>query len=536
MHRIGITITFARLAQVCGECARIARRVLAGWGVFRSLLILLIGSGLTRAATPTTRPAAAPARPLNVLVIIIDDVAANLHSVNGNGGPLRTPNIERLASRGTWFTRAYADAPACCPSRTALVTGVHAARSGVYYNTQGYRRAKTWIANVQTLPGTFLRAGYLTGSYGKFIHSGFQADDVADYTPGYQKMHGRKEHVTHTDTALLKHVIPGSIREIPGAGNWTWGILPDDWDREDPSKLQEDTEQANRTIAFLRETHDRPFFLACGFWRPHVRWTVPQRYYDRFPLDKMELPAGYRADDLDDVPKPGRWLATHSRDHAEVVASEMWKKSLQGYYASMTYIDEQIGRVLDALESGPHKDDTIVVFFSDNGMHLGEKEHWLKYALWEQSCRVFLSISVPGSPRQVSETPVSLIDLYPTLTALCGVPRPTPHTLDGIDLAPVLSGKAAERGKPVLSTYGRGNHAIRDDRYRYIRYRNGDEELYDHANDPHEFTNLAADAARTDVKARLAGFFPTEDAADVPELNPEKDGSRWQDEAFAETK
>jgi len=422
----------------------------------------------------------------------------------------------------------------CCGSRTALLTGVHAARSGVYYNTQGYRRAKTWIANVQTLPGSFLRAGYLTASYGKLIHSGFQADDAADYTPGYQKMHGRKEHVTHTDVALLKHVIPGSLREIPGMSsrNWTWGVLPDDWDRDDPAKLQEDTEQANRTIAFLGEEHDQPFFLACGFWRPHVRWTVPQRYYDRFPLEKIELPAGYRADDLNDVPKPGRWLATHSRHHAEIVASDTWRKSLQGYYASMTYIDEQIGRVLDALERGPHKDDTIVVFFSDNGMHLGEKDHWLKYALWEQSCRVFLSISVPGNPRQLSETPVGLIDLYPTLATVCGVARPSTHALDGIDLTDVLAGRSRERGKPVLSTYGRGNHAIRDDRYRYIRYRNGDEELYDHTTDPYEFTNLAGDERMTDVKARLARFLPTDDAPDVPELNPEKDGSRWQDEAF----
>ena len=502
------------------------------WRVVVCLVVLFSTVRFVTAAEPATQPTSRPARPLNVLFIIIDDVAATLHSVNGNPGPLRTPNIERLASRGTWFTRAYADAPACCPSRTALVTGVHSAKSGVYYNTQGYRRAKTPIANVQSLPGAFLHRGYLTASFGKLIHSGFQADDVADYTPGYQKMHGRKEHVTHTDTALLKHVIPGSVREIPGAANWTWGILPDDWDRDDPAKLQEDTEQANRTIALLNTKQDRPFFLACGFWRPHVRWTVPQRYYDRFPLEKIDLPAGYRVGDLDDVPKPGRWLATHSKDHAEVVASDMWKKSLQGYYASMTYIDEQIGRVLDALESGPHKDDTIVVFFSDNGMHLGEKDHWLKYALWEQSCRVFLSISVPGFPQQRSETPVGLIDLYPTLTTLCGVPRPATHTLDGIDLTEILSGRSRERGRPVLSTYGRGNHAIRDAQYRYIRYRNGDEELYEHASDPHEFTNLAADERLSDVKARLRQFLPSEDAPDVPELNPEKDGSRWQDEAF----
>src|SRR5688572_8346275 len=203
---------------------RQVRHAVRGLQVLAVLLGLFSGVRVLRAADAASQATSRPARPLNVLFIIIDDVAANLHSVNGHDGPLRTPNIERIASRGTWFTRAYNDAPACCPSRTALVTGVHSAKSGVYYNTQGYRRAKTPIANVQSLPGSFLRHGYLTASFGKFIHSGFQADDASDYTPGYQKMHGRKEHVTHTDVALLKHVIPGSIREIPGVGNWTWGI------------------------------------------------------------------------------------------------------------------------------------------------------------------------------------------------------------------------------------------------------------------------------------------------------------------------
>jgi arylsulfatase A-like enzyme len=157
----------------------------------------------------------------------------------------------------------------------------------------------------------------------------------------------------------------------------------------------------------------------------------------------------------------------------------------------MAYIDEQIGRVLDALESSPHKDNTILIFLSDNGMHLGEKDHWLKYALWEQSCQVFLSVSVPGYPNQKIESPVGLIDLYPTLIDLCGLTTPTTHTLDGIDLVPLLAGTSSQRGQPVLQTYGRGNHAIRDDRYRYIRYRNGDEELYDHQSDPYEWTNIA---------------------------------------------
>jgi arylsulfatase A-like enzyme len=472
-------------------------------------------------------------RPYNVLMIVIDDVAANVHSVK-NKSLLHTPNIERISSRGTWFTHAYNDAPVCCASRTAMLTGVHSARSGVYYNTQPYRRAGTWISNVETLPAAFLHHGYLTASFGKIVHNSYQEDNAPDFTPGYYKMFNHTNAVTHTDEDLLKFILSGSKHQIKGttSQNWTWGILPDDWDRDDPSKLQQDTEEANRTIEFLLKKHDQPFFLGCGFWRPHVRWSVPKRYYDMYPLEKIEIPAGYKADDLQDLPKPGRWIAAHRGEHAEVVASGMWKKSIQGYLASMAYVDEQIGRVLVALEKSPERDNTIVVFLSDNGFHLGEKDHWLKYALWEQTCRVFFSISVPGFPKQFSESPVSLIDLYPTLANLCGVPRPT-HELDGVDLTKLLAGKTKERGAPVLSTYGRGNHAIRDDRYRYIRYANGDEELYDDEKDPYEWTNLANNPRFDHVKVSLRKWLPKENAPGVPEVkNAERDKSRWSDEAF----
>jgi len=501
---------------------------------FFGIRVFVVFAAVTAAAVGAIAAEGATPAPRNVLIIIIDDVAANVHSV-GRKSPVQTPNIERLAAGGTWFTHAYNDAPACCPSRTAMLSGVHSARSGVYYNTQPYTRSGTWIARAESLPANFLRHGYLTASYGKLYHSRDQADHIAEFSPGYFKMHNKLGDVSFNDATLLKQILPGSLREIHGqtSRNWTWGILPDHWDREDRAAAEQDTEQANRTIAFLSEKHDRPFFLACGFWRPHVPWTVAQRYYDKFPLDSIELPPGYKADDLDDLPKPGRWIASHRGEHAEIVADGMWKKSLQGYYASLAYIDEQIGRVLDALERSPHRDNTIVVFLSDNGMHLGEKDHWLKYALWEQTCQVLLSIHVPGNAAHKIDSPVSLIDLYPTLIGLCGLDPPSTHTLDGIDLAPLVTGKTNERGKPVLSTYGRGNHAIRDGQYRYIRYRNGDEELYDHARDAHEWTNLARDPQYDRVKSRLAGYLPVENAADVPEeKNAAADLSRWQDEAF----
>ena len=476
--------------------------------------------------------AAAPGA-MNVLFILIDDHGSMLHDVR-QPSRVHTPNLQRLADRGTWFTQAYVDAPACCPSRTAFLTGVHATKSGVYYNSQAYRRTRTPISQAETLPQHFLKAGYLTAGYGKIAHNRFLEDDAGDYTPGYYKMMNRANDVTHTDAALRKEVLPGTWQSM-WSDSWGWGVLPDDWDREDPKKLQQDTEFANHTIAILRQPQSRPFFVTCGFWRPHVSWTVPKRYFDRYPMDSLEITAGYRADDLEDVPKPARWLATHRGEHDFIVKNGLWRKVLQAYYASISYVDEQIGRVLDALEAGPHRDNTIVVFAADNGWHTGEKNHWSKFYLSELACRVVFSISIPGGQPQVCTTPVSLIDIYPTLARLCRMPAPSTHSLDGFDLSPILQGKSQDRGAPVLSTYGRGSHSLRDARFRYTRYQNGDEELYDHAVDPNEWTNLASDRRYAVAKAALARWLPTVNAPEIAfasERDREADINRWEPAAF----
>lgn len=369
--------------------------------------------------------AAAPARPMNVLVILIDDHKADLHDVFNATSPVPPPNMRRLAARGTWFSRGYVDAPACGPSRTALLTGVHATKSGVYYNSHACRRAPGWISGVETLPGRFLRAGYRTAHFGKIAHN-------------------------------------------------------------------------------------------------------------RFPLESIEIPAGYRGDDLEALPKPARWLATHRGEHDYIVKHGLWKKALQAKYASTAYVDGQIGRVLDALEAGPNNDNTIIVFASDNGWHTGEKNHWAKFYLSEMANRVVFAIAVPGMKPQVSTTPVGLIDGYPTLAALCGLPPPA-HALDGVNLAPILRGETRDRGRPVLSTYGPGCHSLRDERFRYTRYRDGSEELYDHQYDPHEWTNLAADPRCAAAKARLAAHFPAVNAAPVIHRGATKsegDSNGWEDEAF----
>jgi arylsulfatase A-like enzyme len=244
----------------------------------------------------------------NVLFILIDDHKPDFHSVFNAASPVKTPNMQRLAERGTWFTNGYVDSPACCPSRTALLTGVHTTKSGVYYNGHAYRRATSSISQVQTLPGRFLESGYLVAGYGKIAHNRFLEDDIPDYTPGYYKKFNHAADVTHVEGALKNYFLPGSEVRMWSEG-WSWGVLPDDWDRDDPKKLQQDTEFANHTIEILKRDHGRPFFVACGFWRPHVRWIVPKRYFDLYPLESIEIPEGYRGDDLEDLPRPrASWL------------------------------------------------------------------------------------------------------------------------------------------------------------------------------------------------------------------------------------
>lgn len=472
-----------------------------------------------------------PPRP-NVLLILIDDHAAQLHSAMGGNGVVATPNLQRLAARSVWFTRAYADSPACCPSRTALLTGIHTARSGVYYNSQAYRRSPGIASTAQTLPGSFLRHGYTTVGFGKIAHNGYLEDDEKDYSPGCYKWFDNPDHVRHPEKALLRFALPGSVTTM-WTDAWTWGVLPDEWDRDDPERWQQDTQQAERAAQFLRQKQDRPFFLACGFWRPHLTWNVPRRYYDRFPLSEIRLPEGYRAGDLEDIPPAARWLATHRGEHEWITTRDLWRKCLRGYYAAISYVDEQIGRVLDALEASEHRQNTIIIFASDNGWHTGEKDHWTKFLLSEQASRVVLGIAVPGVTPGVVDQPVGLIDLYPTLLGLCRLPEPTSHRLDGMDLSAILrSPQSALRGAPVLTTFGRGNHSLRDSRYRYTRYRNGSEELYDHQEDPFEWENLATEDRFAAVKQRLRSALPAHDAPEVEYASPAakaRDINRWSD-------
>jgi arylsulfatase A-like enzyme len=269
-----------------------------------------------------------------------------------------------------------------------------------------------------------------------------------------------------------------------------------------------DTQIADYGIAQLSKKHDQPFFLTVGFHKPHMPWNVPKKYYDMHPLDQIELPP-HTTNDLADVPAGGLKFAKPAGDHARVIQSGRWKEAVQAYLAAISYLDAQVGRVLDAYEKSPHRANTIICFWGDHGWHLGEKEHWRKFALWEESTRTPFIWVVPGVTKAggVSERTVDFMSIYPTLCDLAGIPLPS-H-VEGKNIRGLLANPSAEWKEPALTTYHQGNHALRTERWRYIRYADGGEELYDHSNDPYEWKNLASRPEHAALKKDLAKHFPT---------------------------
>ena len=440
------------------------------------------------ALAPNRAPAQAPAR-RDVLFVAVDDLNDWVGCLGGHPGA-RTPNIDRLAKRGVVFTRAYCAAPACNPSRAALLTGLRPSTTGVYHNNQPWRPVPL-LREAVTLPQHFMRSGYHVAGCGKIFHGGF--DDPASWHE-YRKG-GRAG-------------LPRPPAPTGRAGGITWGPL----DLAD--EQTEDHHIAGWAIDRLRQKHDKPLFLACGLHKPHMPWQVPRKYFDLHPIDQVRPPE-VPGDDLDDVPAAGVKMAAPQGDHANILRTGTWQQAVQAYLACIAYADAQVGRLLDALDADPAlRDNTVVVLWGDHGWHLGEKHHWRKFALWEEATRTPLIIAAPGVAPGRADAPVGLVDLYPTLLELCGLP-PRPG-LDGASLVPLLKDPALRRDRPALTTHGRGNHAVRSDRWRYIRYADGFEELYDHDVDPGEWKNLAADPAHAAVKAELSKWLPKQDAPDAP--------------------
>lgn len=429
---------------------------------------------------------AAEERP-NVLFIAVDDLNDWIGCLGGHPD-CRSPNIDRLAQRGVLFTRSYCAAPACNPSRAALMTGIRPWTSGVYMNAQPWRPA---MPDAVTLPQHFMKHGYEAVGSGKIFH-------------------GRYEDPASWNDYLTKSRDPQpepAVRKDPQsrAGGIVWGAL--DVDDEEMN----DYKMADYAIAYLQQKHDRPFFLACGIFRPHMPWQVPRKYYDMYPPDKITLPKVLKTD-LDDVPPAGVQMARPKGNHRTMLKTGNWRYAVQAYLASITFADKQVGRVLDALDASPYAKNTIVVLWGDHGWHLGEKHHWRKFSLWEEATRAPLMIVAPGVTRPGGrcERTVDFMDVYPTLCELCDLP--IGEHLEGVSLVQLLKNPSAAWDRPARTTHGRNNHAVRSERWRYIRYADGAEELYDHANDPLEWKNLADDPQYREVKQELSAWLPKENA------------------------
>jgi arylsulfatase A-like enzyme len=242
---------------------------------------------------------------------------------------------------------------------------------------------------------------------------------------------------------------------------------------------------------------------------------VPKKYYDRFPLESIQLPPT-KADDLADVPSEGRKMAKPAGDHTAIVQSGRWKEAVQAYLATISYCDDQIGRLLDAYDKLPDRDRTVICFWGDHGWHLGEKEHWRKFALWEEATRMPFIWVAPGvtKPGGVCDRPVDLMSVYPTLCALAGITRPS-H-VEGHDISSLLKDPKTTWDHPAITTYHKDNHGVRTQHWRYIRYAEGGEELYDHRTDPYEWTNKSNDPAATEVKAAMKKLLPTVNVKELP--------------------
>jgi arylsulfatase A-like enzyme len=450
-------------------------------------LLSLVPALLVSAVSPA--PAEEPARP-NVLFIAVDDLNDWTGFLDGHPG-VQTPNLDRLASRGRAFTRAYCAAPACNPSRTAALTGRRPSTTGVYHNNQPWRPV---LKDAVTLPQHFAAAGYRVAGGGKIFHNSF--DDPASWPERFP---------------VRRNPEPDDrpVNGIAGAAHFDWGPL------DVPDSAMGDHQLVSWAADWLEQPQDRPFFLAVGLTKPHLPWYVPRAYFDRHPLSEIVLPQ-VKADDLADVPPLGREIARPDGDHRRVVEARQWEEAVRGYLASITFADAQIGRLIEALDASPHGRNTIIVLWGDHGWHLGEKEHWRKFALWERATRVPLIVVAPGvaEPGTTSDRTVSLLDLYPTLIELTGVPGRS--GLEGDSIVPLLKDPDAAWERPVLTTHGRENHAVRSGRWRYIRYRDGGEELYDHEADPHEWSNLADDPKWSRVKSELSRWLPDANAPDAP--------------------
>ena len=475
------------------------------------LALLMIGGS---ACAADTRP--------NVLFLAVDDMNDWIGCLETTPCAL-TPNLDRLAARGVCFTNAHTAGVFCAPSRAAIFSGQFASTTGCYQTPNYF----VHHPEIEPLQACFSKAGYQTFGAGKLFHHPAGSIDVRGWDEFFLRRASQRKNGWPLDSWSYDTPFPSPFpksvfnrgRQVTGGLFLEWGPVPNEQEEE-----LADTKRVNWAVQKLQEQHDSPFFLGVGIYAPHFPNYCPQRYFDLYDAAEIEPPP-YRADDLEDLPpKIKKAKLARSRIHKKLEALGAIEDAIHGYLACISYADAMMGRVLDALEASPYADNTIVVLWSDHGYHHGEKGDWGKHTLWERTSNVPFIWAGPGIAQgQKTDVTVSLIDIYPTFVEQCNLEPPLQH-LEGQSLAKTLADPDNAKDHSVLLPYLQpGEYAVINRQWRYIRYGDDGEELYDVQADPHEWVNLAHDPGYAERIRELRRVAPKTFAAPEPRLNVVKD-------------
>jgi len=404
----------------------------------------------------------------NVLLIAIDDLNDWIGCMGGHP-QAQTPHMDRLAARGVLFNNAHCQAPVCNPSRASMMTSLYPSTTGVYFLTPDLSRSPVATKNT-LLPKRFQDDGYHVTGAGKLFHGNLNEKHMPNYAGSFGGF-----------GPLPKE----KIGPFPEKRIWDWGVFPE------KDELMTDHKIAAWGMQQLAKQHNKPFFLATGFYTPHVPQYAPQKWFDLYPLETLQLPEVV-ADDLKDIPEYGVNITRlkHVAPTMEwVKKNDQWKPLVQSYLACISFTDHQVGKLLDALDNSPYKDNTYIVLYTDHGFHQGEKERFAKRSLWEDGTRTPMIIAGPGIVQgEVCSKPTQLLDIYPTLLELTGL-NADPK-LEGNSLVPLLHNPQADWPHMARTSFGPGNYSIVSEHYRYIHYNDGSEEFYDRTKDTHEWNNV----------------------------------------------
>jgi len=460
----------------------------------------------------------------NILIISLDDMNDWIGPMGGHP-QTQTPHLDAFAQSAVTFRRAYTVSPSCNPSRTAMFSGKTPWITGLYNNSQTWRHV---VGDELMMPEYFRQAGYWTGGAGKIYHGNMPDPRGWDEYYPSPLNHMPEYWLPARDEKsgeVVFRLTDNEIREDSPTGE---SMVMPPFERMylafDFSPLPVATEETGdyRSVEwisrqFQKEHHAKPFFLAAGIYRPHLPWYVPQVYFDKFPIEDIQLPALLKTD-LNDIPDEGQRIA-RNRYHEHVTEAGLWKEAVQGYLASINYADALVGKLLADLDASPYADNTIVVIFSDHGWQLGEKEHWRKFALWVNVLNTVLMVRAPKGSLGLTggsleggacERNVSLMDLFPTLTELAGIEAKP--GISGRSLVPLLENPNSNWDYPVVSIFDEHHYSVIDGDWHYIRYAEGGEELYNLAEDPDEWTNLAPLPENEGRKAAMAKAIPNSQA------------------------